>query len=236
MHQLRLNLFDDYSEDIFPYQHVYDYYDNYFFGYYESLGIYEPFYYFFQNRGYNPHTRRSRVVQMGRTHDSASVTTPKAYPVNFRVREASDIGDGYLRYIYDFDSSTGNYSDLAKCTMGEIVYFPTSALVYSWPSPPFPPASEDNPTKIDGSARYGTFTDTYKSSREKSFRLPFSSSSFTLIQYYRYKCSGVNHGQYVNIAGPIYITRSVSRNDDLTWRYTVSTSLSSVSGAINPLP
>ena len=203
MHQLRLNLFDDYSEDIFPYQHVYDYYDNYFFGYYESMNIYEPFYYFFQNRGYNPHTRRSRVVQMGRTHDSASVTTPKAYPVNFHQVDAYTYGDGILRFKYEFESSTGTYSDLAKCTIGEIVTYPETSpdLHYHWPNPPFH-QSTPNPTIGDNPAKFGVLFDEHDP--PANFVQPYRASAFTAVQYYRYKCSGVNHGNYVNVMGTYF--------------------------------
>lgn len=128
-HQLRLNLFDDYSESTFPYTHVYDYYDNYFFGYYESFNIYEPFYYFFQNRGYNPRTRRRKAIILGRTHDFASVTTPRAYPVNLQYQSVSSEADGTLHLTYTFESSTGNLADISRCTMGEIVKYPGSGNV-----------------------------------------------------------------------------------------------------------
>lgn|GEM_PF-6226792 len=66
------------------------------------------------------------------------------------------------------------------------------------------------------------------------FVTPYSASSFTAVQYYRYRCPCRNNGNYVNIMGPINIVRSVSNVSGAGWKYTITKS--GASATINPLP
>jgi hypothetical protein len=70
----------DYDYDYYPYRMVYWYYDPWYFGFYEPYYVYQPWYYRFMNQGFMNQRRRTRIVRMGTTHDSDSVTTPGAKP------------------------------------------------------------------------------------------------------------------------------------------------------------
>ena len=53
-----------------------------------------------------------------------------AVPVNFRQVNVSQLSNGYLQFVYEFDSSSGNIGDLANCSLGEIVTYPGTASPY----------------------------------------------------------------------------------------------------------
>jgi len=153
-----------------------------------------------------------------------------AVPTNFRqVGNATALSNGTLRFNYAWDSSTGNLADLSQCTVGEIVSYP-GANPFPWPNPMN--RSTPNPTVIDLAATGGGFQDDHQP--PNSFSTPYTAASFTATQHYRYRCPCSNGGNYVNLAGPINIVRSVAQNSNGTWRYTVTKSGSSAS--INPLP
>lgn len=159
-----------------------------------------------------------------------------AVPTNFRQYSApADMGNGVLRFQYTFDSSTGNYADLQSCFIGEIITYPGSNP-YPFQSPPFPASSVPNPftreDQIVGFTGQPLLTDNH--SPGGSFVSPYSSASFTATQYYRYRCPCANNGNYINIAGPFDITRSVSPSSGSTWKYTVTKS--GASATIDPLP
>jgi len=160
--------------------------------------------------------------------------TACAVPVNIQQTSCSDNGNGDLHFNYSFSSSTGNPGDLSSCTVGEIVTYPGSVDPFPFPSPPFPADAYSNPTIGDFSATSGTFTDDHFLTPSTTFVKPYSASSFTATQYYRYKCSCANGGNYVNMVGPLSIVRSVSQNSNATWKFTVTKS--SCSAQINPLP
>lgn len=71
-HKGYANLFG-YS-DTYPYRIFY--YDRWWFGFYEGQGIYQPWFYRFINNGFQEVTRPSQLINLGGTHDTASVTTP----------------------------------------------------------------------------------------------------------------------------------------------------------------
>jgi hypothetical protein len=161
-------------------------------------------------------------------------------PTSVQVQSCSDAGNGVLHFNYTYSSSDGKYGDLASCTLGEIVTYPGTQDPWPWPSPPFPPDSSSNPTIGDfdaskgGPGGPGTFTDDHMLSPSTTFVKPYSQQSFTGTQYYRYKCSCASGGQYVNVLGPLSIVRSVSKNSNGTWKFTVTKS--GCSAQINPLP
>lgn len=165
-------------------------------------------------------------------HGPVEVNPPCPYPINFRqVGQGTDIGNGQLRFNYAWDSSDGDLANLNNCTVGEIVTYPGNNP-FVLPSPPFPYISYSNPLIIDLPATAGMFQDTHRTSG--TFVTPYSSSSFTATQYYRYKCPCRNSGEYENLNGPMSIDRSVSPTTGNQWKYTISKS--GASATIDPLP
>jgi len=162
-------------------------------------------------------------------HTSKPTQVVCATPTNFHQVGSGTDNSGTLHFNYAWDSSTGKLSDLNACTVGEIVNYP-SGNPYSWPSPMS--RSTTNPTVIDLAATSGSFGDDHEP--PTSFTKPYSASSFTATQNYRYKCPCAASGNYVNMAGPNDIVRSVTQNTDGSWKYTVTKSGSSAT--INPLP
>jgi len=166
---------------------------------------------------------------------SAEVSPPCAYPVNFRqVGPGWDAGGGVLHFDYAWDSSDGILSNLSQCSVGEIVTY-DGGSPYSPPSPPFPNVAAANPTAGDDVAgNLGTAQDDH--SPGGSFVTPYSSASWAATtQYYRYRCACQrNYPEYVNVMGPLDISRTVSPSLYNYWRYVITKSGSSA--YINPLP
>jgi len=162
------------------------------------------------------------------------VTPAVATPVNFRQTSVMNAGNGDLRFQYAWDSSTGNLADLSACVVGEIVTYPGSANPFPLPSPPFPADSFNNPTIINLAATNGGLQDDHMLSPSTTFVKPYSYSSVTATQYYRYSCSTYQNGAYVNIKGPLSIVRTVSQNGSGGWEFTVTKS--GATAIINPLP
>lgn len=162
---------------------------------------------------------------------AATVTVKCAKPTNFRQDgPGRDSGLGTLSFTYKWDSSTENLADLSACTVGEIVTYPGTANPYIPPGPPFN-VGYPNPTVIDLPGTDGALIDNH---RAPDFVTPYSSESYIGTQYYRYKCPCANNGNYVNLAGPISIIRSISPSTGTNWKYTITKSGSSVT--IDPLP
>jgi len=67
-------------------------------------------------------------------------------PVNWHQVAAGDIGGGVLEFDYAYESSTGDLTDLSKCTISERVTYP-GPNPYEFPSPPWDKAII-NPTII----------------------------------------------------------------------------------------
>ena len=121
-------------------------------------------------------------------------------------------------------------SDLSACTVGQYVGYPTTGNFYNWPSPPFS-GGNINPIVKDLAATLGGFSDDNSSA---PFVKPYTAASFTATQFFRYRCPCFNQGNYVNVAGPISIVRSVTQNANGSWKCTITKSGSSAT--LNPLP
>ena len=110
---------------------------------------------------------------------------------------------------YTYSASDGNVADLGTCTLSELVLAPTSSSTYSWPVP-FPTYSQANPliypAKGFEAVNSRSFSDKLKLP-STSFR-GTTSGSFSLTQYYRYRCGCYNGGAYTNFGGPFTIYRS----------------------------
>ncbi|HKI26418.1 MAG TPA: IPT/TIG domain-containing protein [Candidatus Sulfotelmatobacter sp.] len=171
----------------------------------------------------------------GGSQTSNSVTftvTSCATPSNFqRQNWTANASTGELDITYAWSSSTGNTSDLAACTMAEYVTYPGTGATYTWPGPPFGQQSP-NPTALSQSGANTFSLD--KHLPPGSWVKPYIAASFTANQVYQYVCPCANGGNQVHIAN-YTITRSVTKNSDGTYRYTVTKS-SGESATRNPLP
>jgi hypothetical protein len=138
---------------------------------------------------------------------------------------------GELDITYAWSSSTGKQSDLAACQLAEYVTYPGTGATYTWPRPPFGQVSA-NPTSGSGSGANGIFVDQHLP--PGSWVKPYIAASFQASQTYQYVCPCVNGGSQVQLA-QYTITRSVAKNSDGTYKYTVTKS-SGESATLNPLP
>jgi Bacterial Ig-like domain (group 2) len=168
------------------------------------------------------------------TRSASGTVNVVAVPTNFRQTSTSDAGNGDLHFTYAWDSTSGNLADLSACTVGEIVTY-QGGNPFNWPSPPFPANSNQNPIVADGAATGGLGVDDNYLYPSSTFVKPYSIASFTATQYFRYKCTNVNNGNYVNLLGPLSITRSVQQNTDGTWKFIV-TKPTNGQATISPLP
>jgi hypothetical protein len=155
---------------------------------------------------------------------------PCAVPVRFRRDGNPTASGGTLTFSYSWNSSIGNLANLSGCTVGEIVDYPGSNPVYTWPYPMI--QTSNDPDILNLSGTLGGFLDNH--SPPGSFAKPYNAASFTATQRYRYRCPCANNGNYVNLTGPISITRSVMQNPNGSWKYTVTKQ--GFSATINPLP
>jgi hypothetical protein len=167
-----------------------------------------------------------------------------AIPVNFRQTSVMDAGGGDLRFTYAWDSSSGHLSDLSSCVIGEYVTVQgTTADPYNWQSPPYaagahspnPTSATSNPPAPDVAATLGQFQDdhTLYTNVPVVWVKPYVHTGFASIQSYQYKCSNYRNGNYIEIDGPLYITREVLQSNG-AWLYSVTKS--NAAATINPLP
>lgn len=173
---------------------------------------------------------------------TVNVTAPVcAVPVNFRQTLVLALGTGigvHLEWEYRWDSSTGNLNHLAACEVGEFVDYPGVGPRYFYPSPPFPTNPANgllDPTEINVAGSDGIIGDINWVPGIGNFRTPYSSSSVTSTQNWRYRCPCANGGAWVNVFGPLSINRSVSQNANGTWKYTITKPIGG-SASYNPLP
>lgn len=157
---------------------------------------------------------------------SSTANSTCAVPVNFVILGIpGDIGNGNLQLDAVWDSSTGSgpefLSDLSTCVVNEYVIYPGGGTTYTYPNPPFNETEPVNPfvgTPVNGSD--GILADTHFTPTFSSTLIP--STPPAALQYYYYQCANVNDGKPVILAGPISITRSVTKNTDGTFKYTVT--------------
>jgi hypothetical protein len=164
--------------------------------------------------------------------DQGTPPPPKgAHPVNFRqVGSGQDVGGGVLQFRYDWDSSTGNKADLKACTIGEYVTWSggTVGKPFVMPLPYMSPKNnkhriaQDNPIVLNVKDPTAAARDDHQI--PGAIVKPFRTSTVTTTQYYRFKCPGYNNGNWVNVMGPITITRTIRRNANGTWQYTITKS------------
>ena len=165
-----------------------------------------------------------------------------ARPLNFVQNGAGFTdGQGGIGFNYEWDSSTGDLSDLALCTIYERLEY--SPAPFS--SPPFPPdfpitATSPNPNDLllgGFSPASGVGTDGHDAPPQvpgPQFVTPYTAATGTGEQHYLFSCPCYSSALKIVMDGPYTITRSVSQNGDGSWKYTVNKN--GVSNTISPLP
>jgi hypothetical protein len=123
-----------------------------------------------------------------------------------------DLGDGRLRFYYEWDSTSGDLFDLIGCMVGEKVDYPGEEDPYVWPDPWV--CSSDNPIVNNHEAIDGGLFDTHHHGDPSA---PYTGASFTATQVFRYRDCQEN---YTTLLGPISIMRVISGEDPL-WRYSI---------------
>jgi len=181
---------------------------------------------------YNPNfcCQNCLYCDQGVSASSPGNTVP--IPVNFRqTGPGIDLGNGVLAFQYNWDSSSGNLSDLSQCVVGEYVTYPGIGN-YTWASPPYTPGFEsDNPTLLNTAATSGVGND---KQLRAGFAGPYVPNSFQADQQFQWSCNNYNGGQAYEFVD-YTITRSVQQNVGLsTFNYRVTKN--GYSATVNPMP
>ncbi|MGH9432521.1 MAG: hypothetical protein ACRD3T_13350 [Terriglobia bacterium] len=156
--------------------------------------------------------------------------TVGAYPVNFHVNGVSKLTNGTLEFDYEWRSSDGNMSDLSSCGVTETVNYPGSGN-YVWPEPPWY-TTTINPDTGPVPPAAGSAGGLIDDQQPGTFLKPYKAAGFTATQTYNYSChSGALQG---TLLGPLSIVRSVTKNSNGTYKYTVTKS--GYENSVNPLP
>ena len=151
--------------------------------------------------------------------DSACAPEQCAVPTGFRRTGRNATDKAVLTFFYSWLSSTGDLSDLADCTVREhVTYAGAPQGDFRWP-PPFD-MTVVNPTIVEKPASEGSLTDThlYIISEDE----PLQAASVSAEQYYQFSCPCHLNGSWSNLAGPYSIDRTVERNSNNGWKYTIT--------------
>ncbi|HET9777141.1 MAG TPA: carboxypeptidase regulatory-like domain-containing protein, partial [Gemmatimonadaceae bacterium] len=163
-----------------------------------------------------------------------------AVPINFRVtKPGRDVGGGVLEFKYEWESSTGVLADLSSCQMKEQLLYPLDPnnpnipQTFHWPLPWS--GTDQSPSVGTLPATTGFFFDDHASHPNNgTLSPPYSNASFTVVQRYIYVCPCKNGGAPVEVWPKNPIVRTVSKNPNGSFRYTVTKD--GASATINPLP
>ena len=150
-------------------------------------------------------------------HPGGGCTPPRtsiivAAPTNFRQTYVQDLGNGVLRFRYQWDSTSGYLADLYGYMVEERVDYPGSEDPWPWPRPWT--SSSENPTILPVPATAGVAVDTHSNG---SPTRPYLFSSFSATQVYRYS---TYNGCWDFLMGPHSIVRSVY-SEDPYWGYSL---------------
>lgn len=211
-HKAYLNLYD--YDDFYPNETFY--FDSWWLGFFEGQMISEPWYHFFMSPGYQEVYRRNRTVSLGSTYDYASLTVAGPRPVNFHQVVGEVREGGRLHFEYEWESSTGNTSDLNNCIVQEVVTY-QGGNPFEVPSPPFSWQPLDNP--FYGMLHNGTDGGLEDNNIPFNFVKPYRAATVRATQRFRYKCGT---GRINNFPGSYAITRSISQNANGSWKYTIT--------------
>jgi hypothetical protein len=164
--------------------------------------------------------------------------TNGAIPTNFRQVAGYPIADGGLEFAYEWDSSSGNPADLARCSVGELVTYPggnpfvwgvpysNSGFDFTNPFITITPATNF----MTAFSHIGTGDD----QNRPPFVKPYAYNDFTAQQKYRFQCSNYKNNAWIDLTATNPIERLVNRLGNGIYSYTITKS--GISSAINPLP
>ncbi|QOY86987.1 IPT/TIG domain-containing protein [Paludibaculum fermentans] len=163
------------------------------------------------------------------TSNSATFTASCIEPTGFHQTVGTPAPQGWLYFRYEWVSPTGNLADLNRCSIREVVRYPSGSVYYP-PSPPWPTdAGFINPTIYppnDGRpASYGFMEDQHKLSSTMQFAKPYSTNSFVASQDYEFRCTCGSNTDWTVIGGfrDIQIVRSIT-NESGRWQYKIEKS------------
>ena len=164
---------------------------------------------------------------------SGTVTVNAAIPVNFRQTIGRDDGGGVIAFQYNWDSSSGNLSDLNQCTLREYLVYPGSGPSFTFPNPPYASYSDTNPGILGGiAATLGVASDHHYPGN--GFVTPYVATDFSINQKYQFSCSNYNGGAWTDLLTNQIIERKTEQNPNSSWKYTIAKA--GVSASIDPLP
>jgi len=172
------------------------------------------------------------VINNGTTSDNTQIfqVTPagSAVPVNYQlIPPAVDLGAASggvtlaIERNFTWTSTTGNLGDLSICSMREYVTYPNTnnktcpnnsppQMCYYPASPPWAASGGQyaypNPTSPSPGPANGGKSQDVNSVSNLNFVKPYVANSFPSTQYVQYSC---NSGPWINLYGPVTITRSV---------------------------
>jgi hypothetical protein len=170
----------------------------------------------------------------------AAIVVPE--PVNFHqvgnaVKLTAPGVNGWLSFVYRWESNTGKMQHLSNCQVGEFVDYPGSSDPYTWPPPWLSSAQSDNPTEGWRSAVLGSpsdgMVDFHKTGPAQAASTITQGDSFTAVQDYRWRCTYID-SNLPHVFQSQDIVRSIASNGNGGWKYTVEKS--GADHGIDPLP
>jgi hypothetical protein len=184
--------------------------------------------------GFSGTTANMHIYEIEQTVDDC------ARVMNFAQNgNGSDVGGGLLQFNYTFQSSTGDLSDLAACSLWEnLLYnprpFDSPPFPADWPDPDWNQHSNPDSFVFGVNPVGGVLSDGHNPPGAGTWVTPYTTSTGTIAQYYEFSCPCFNSGAKTVVDGPYTITRTVTQNPNSTWKYTVTKA--GASATVNPLP
>jgi hypothetical protein len=154
--------------------------------------------------------------------------TVAALPTNFRQTNAQDAGSGNLKFTYEWDSTSGNISDLSQCSVREYVTYPGTGN-FNWSSPPYDTSGNPtaNPT-VSSPPFAGTDGGVIDNNLHPGFLKPYVYNQFTAMQKFQYSCTNYLSGAWQDFSfGTVSIARTVQNSPP--WTYSIVKSGTSAS-------
>jgi hypothetical protein len=162
------------------------------------------------------------------------------HPTNFhQTAGGPSAGDpSVLHFEYHWDSTDGVLANLYRCQVGEIVIYTGQGnpISTTLPNPPWDSSSwtDSNPTINDWPATLGGLQDNHY---HGGFTQPYTSSSFSGIQYYRFHCDFcMPSGEYETLMGPLSIDRFVEPQPPYQYQWEYRITKSGYTAYLAPLP
>jgi len=169
-----------------------------------------------------------------------------AHPENYRQISATVMG-GILRFEYEWDSSSGNPSDLSRVWVGEHVTCPNNGILSKPPWKSNFPTPTIRPSRSSNNGPDCGLIDTHYPPGSLTWMVPplirypdsGYSDTFTTTQNYGYHCRVCDPtpaddtlGWQISLFPTISITRYTERNG-MYWRYRITKSGETASVQLN---